>query len=288
MKIAICFSGELRTGVKSSNNLLNFIGDLLPDCDFFIHTWDINSYRSPLNLRIDPMPSTKVPESDFNEIFKIYKPKGILIEDQKKFWNNLILNYPGTGDLIHLWYGFYQSIELKRKYELENNFQYDVVIKLRTDCIFPPDRVLKDDIEELLNDTTKILSIRIDDIYFMSSSHIMDIASKFYENLFGNGDWPMNHFIKFMKKNNIEIINFKDKRFTIFRQEYTYLDSIEHYYYLNAINSLIFEDINFGRNSIIYTYQNDKNEKYIEFMKKNLTTIFDKESAIKYFNLNLI
>ena len=40
MKIAICFSGMVRTGVKAYPSIKRFIGDLWGQCDFFMHTWD--------------------------------------------------------------------------------------------------------------------------------------------------------------------------------------------------------------------------------------------------------
>ena len=40
MKIAICFSGQNRTGHLTSPNILRYIGDLLPECDVFTHFWD--------------------------------------------------------------------------------------------------------------------------------------------------------------------------------------------------------------------------------------------------------
>ena len=36
-----------------------------------------------------------------------------------------------------LWYSFYKSIELKKKYELKNGFKYDYVLKLRPDIKYP-------------------------------------------------------------------------------------------------------------------------------------------------------
>jgi len=39
IKIAICFSGQIRTGVLTYKNISNFIGELIHQSDIFVHTW---------------------------------------------------------------------------------------------------------------------------------------------------------------------------------------------------------------------------------------------------------
>lgn len=287
LRVAVCFSGQLRSGIQSAPNLLNFIGELLPDCDFFVHTWDINTYRSPLNLRIPPKPPTKVSHDEFTKFNDIYKPKKINIENQKLYWDRMLKELKNPGDLIHLWYSFYHSIRLKKEYEDNNNFKYDIVVKLRPDCIFPPDRFLKDDITEYLADSSTLLSVRREDVYFMGTSDAMDYASMFYFNggVILNEFWPLFLFEDYLKIKSIKFESFKDWRFTIFRPDYVYLDSIDNYYHLSAINSFIFEDINFAKNTHIWTYTNYKNPNYEKEMKENLFSLFDEESVVNYFNL---
>ena len=42
MKIAICFSGMIRTGVYAAPLIKKFIGRYYDNVDIFIHTWDIS------------------------------------------------------------------------------------------------------------------------------------------------------------------------------------------------------------------------------------------------------
>lgn len=295
MKIAICFSGQVRTAVESSPNILKFIGDLLPDCDFFIHTWDINTYRPPLNLRILPPIPTKVSKEEINQYFEIYKPKNIIVENFELYWKRINTENGITGDLVPLWHSFYYSIQLKKMYEEINQFKYDIVIKLRPDCIFPPDRRLIDDIDEVLINPKKsfsikdkkIYSIKQDDIYFMSTSNIMNISAEFYfkGKLYGDHSWLIVKFIEYLKTKNIETLPFQDVRSTIFRQEFRYLDPIKQFYHLNVINSFIYEDINYAKDYLISTYHNLKNPNWGEESEKNLRILFDSTSVDKYFNL---
>jgi hypothetical protein len=43
MRIAVCLSGQLRTADRAVESLKKFVGNLAPDVDYFVHTWDINS-----------------------------------------------------------------------------------------------------------------------------------------------------------------------------------------------------------------------------------------------------
>ena len=41
--IAVCLSGQIRTGIYAAPNIKRFIGDLWDNCDFFIHTWNVSN-----------------------------------------------------------------------------------------------------------------------------------------------------------------------------------------------------------------------------------------------------
>ena len=43
MKIAVCFSGQMRTALEANKSIIKFLGNQLPNVDFFFHTWDNKS-----------------------------------------------------------------------------------------------------------------------------------------------------------------------------------------------------------------------------------------------------
>lgn len=98
--------------------------------DYFLHTWDFNSWWRDPNKYAD---GNEVPLSDGDRVDlpAFYGAKKFHIQEKKQF--------PRLWD--HLLYSFMQSIFLKRCYELENNFEYDLVVKARHDIIFPPEQV---------------------------------------------------------------------------------------------------------------------------------------------------
>jgi len=71
-----------------------------------------------------------------------------------------------------------------------------------------------------------------------------------------------------------------DNRSTIFREEYSYLDPKVHYHHLAAINSFIFEDINYSKNAILETYRNLKNDNWQNDAISNLRTLFEIPESI--------
>lgn len=241
MRIAICFSGQLRTGVESSYNLLNFFGDSLPDCDFFIHTWNINTTK-PYNGIIENNELEFVSNEYIEKIKSIYNPKEINVENFFEFNQK----YPQRFYISELWYSFMKSVEMKRNFEIKNNFTYDYVVKLRPDIIFHPDRKLMDDIKILSGNQFYIENfynemhdgrLWSDDVYFFSNSINMDNASKFYDVAIdtyyryeNRGDGDSSKFYIFtdhLIKHNIEITsayNWREfhqekYRYAIYRKE---------------------------------------------------------------------
>ena len=91
MKIAVCFSGQIRTGILTFKNIKNFIGELINQCDVFIHTWDVISEASS-NLSIAGIPF-KEPESLFEEFSEIWKPKKMIVDNFINWQESSIGNF---------------------------------------------------------------------------------------------------------------------------------------------------------------------------------------------------
>lgn len=261
MKIAVCFSGQWRTGNYCFDNLKQFLGILYPYCDFFIHTWDVNKQKC-YNLSNVFSKEVKLTNTEIDAINENYNPKKIVIDDYKNVYNSLekYEEYVYTNvkilEIIQpLWYSFYRSNELKKEYENENKFKYNYVLKLRPDIKFHPHRRLSQDIEmyksELDNGEFYIENLireynedthTIDDVYFLSNSNSMDIASLYYQKWV---DWgvadrkkPFYGFIRHSILNDLKLCSFKrrdwggESGYVVLRPEclkYN-VNSIENYY----------------------------------------------------------
>jgi hypothetical protein len=155
MKLAICLFGisfDEQSSVKRKRdykeslkhiqeNIISFNKDTY-DVDFFFHSWE---------------------NSEMNTIIDSYQPKSYIFEKQKYFIN--VNGVPVETDRLReslqvhncqsMFYSIKRALELKKDYETQNNFEYDMVLLSRFDCIYliPLD----------------LMQINKDNIYFMKT-----------------------------------------------------------------------------------------------------------------------
>lgn len=190
MRIAVCISGQPRTWRLAIDNIKSYF-DVDAEVDYFIHTWDTNTFRLTYQTHLDRK-DYLVDENEFNDIRKSFNPK--LMEYDKYTYEKYGTNW------MALFYSFMKSIWLKRKYEIEYDFRYDIVIKTRFDINFYPEGYTefgiprnKFYIHEVLPmaayHPNPVLSrfpweinyLCFDDVYFYSDSITMDIISNIYK-----------------------------------------------------------------------------------------------------------
>lgn len=134
-RIAVCLSGQARHWKMAAENIKKFFvfDNVHPETgqtvetDFFIHTWDTNSWRKPktdISVFVDER------HNEGHAIIEAFNPKGF----EEEGW--IQDNFPLAWD--PMFYSFQKSLLQKRSYELENDFQYDIVIKARLDVIYNP------------------------------------------------------------------------------------------------------------------------------------------------------
>jgi hypothetical protein len=217
MRIAVCFSGQIRTGVDTCENIKNFIGQLLPSCDFFIHTWDVNTF-TPYFVHSGHDIYINVDKSTIDEIKNIYNPISIKV-DSFKSWMADVKDVKGHP--IPLFASAYMCNELKCEYESLHNFKYDYVLKLRFDVVFRPYQKLALEIfyasrhyPDMFHtcDIYNRLPTSIEDICWLSSSDTMNIAVNFYHELSSNNTLYytdfQEYFQYYMNRSNIIVNGF--------------------------------------------------------------------------------
>ena len=155
MRAAICFSGMPRSFKTVFESHKKYIYNVLSEqgikYDIFIHSWN-NKVTYPKYLP---------DEGNTKELIEMYQPTSYKLETyneervnellhdsrvneyHKYISHNNNLNDIGdwigggllTNNTISLFYGLNQSNNLRKKYEQENGFEYDLVIKSRFDNI---------------------------------------------------------------------------------------------------------------------------------------------------------
>jgi hypothetical protein len=114
MKIALCLSGGLRNFKDTAYSFKNHLLDK--------HQVDVFFFG------LENKDGSIQNQKDFIEL---YQPKKLQI-NTKDYYNNILCNY----HLPTSYYGFYNVMkcnDLKKQYEQDNSFKYDIVIRSRTD-----------------------------------------------------------------------------------------------------------------------------------------------------------
>lgn len=205
MKIAICFSSQIRTGVHVAKNIKNYIGDLYQYCDFFVHTWDIETLsQNDLNTSNqdreiydrDKNKPILVNKSVFNEFYSLYNPISMVVEpyflsENEPFQGGIRYNKTINGYVLSLFESIYECNLLKKKHEDKFQFKYDYIIRMRPDLVIHPEKKLEYDLKELVSDDVILYAghkrrdynsnVWIEDIFWISKSEIIDKISNFYE-----------------------------------------------------------------------------------------------------------
>lgn len=147
MKVALCLSGLIRDFETSGESYNKFLCDTLK-ADVFIHTWNRNIESSNTRFSSSKMADTNNKEKFFADIFPNSKVF-LCMEDFNSDWN-FRKNFgndisPRTTAIMY--YSIYKSNLLKTKYEKDNSFIYDIVIRARMDFLLKQNV----DLEELLD-----------------------------------------------------------------------------------------------------------------------------------------
>lgn len=194
MRIAVCISGQVRTSIEASQNIKRYLGKYLDICDFFIHTWDKNSTKNYNGSRVMSKDES-VSSETLKKYKEVYSPKRFVVENhaiETSKFPDKIYGVNIASIIPAQWYSIMRSIQYKREYEIENNFEYDYVLKLRGDLIFPKERMLDHEIKmvEYCGENTiyienlfggyTIESLFVDDVYYLGKSKTMDIMSRYF------------------------------------------------------------------------------------------------------------
>jgi hypothetical protein len=196
LKVALCFSGQIRTGAEVAPNIFNYLGELKENCDVFVHTWDAET-TSPVMTQ-DNIPEHnrhKVNGSTFSRFHSAYSPISMtvephdLVEISDVFGGGRVFDdYPYP--LLSMFESIYEANKLKKAHEEKYKFKYDYVVRIRPDIVFDPSKSLKEDLALLQNEERFFLvadhhgrsssnNAHVEDIFWIASSEIMDELAGF-------------------------------------------------------------------------------------------------------------
>jgi hypothetical protein len=202
MKIAVCFSGQLRTGTTVSPNILRYIGALLPNCDFFVHTWDQQSVPHGANYTFEP-----IDPQILSEFYQTYQPLAMVVEPYdlrpiSPIWSGYRVDSQGRN-LVSMFESIYEANKLKSTHEQKYDFNYDLVVRIRPDIVFRADKSLAEDIKLVIDPNMFVYGAhkgdfgmtRLEDIFWIGTSSVLDKICDFVEYRADSGiesDWQFH------------------------------------------------------------------------------------------------
>jgi hypothetical protein len=222
MKLAICISGNLNDWESKYYDWLNFFYKLTAllnenaTFDIFVHTWDFNiiSDKSTKNLQnheilnFKNFLSPKLIQIDNSE--KYFSRQSQLDSFRKKFINNKSINCLASEFAPQL-YSMMMSAHLKRIFELDNDFEYDVCIGMTTNMKIDETNLnILSDVFCVPENKTMYVSAaiktfdfpydKIDHNLYYADSHTFDVISSIYNML------PILNEEQFNPNTNVDLI----------------------------------------------------------------------------------
>lgn len=154
-RVAICLSGHLRTPKQGYELFKKYVIDPNQDCDFdfFIDTWSARDWRK--NDGVDR--TNESLEWVISEVMSLYKPVAVRIQRDRAWNTEMYHKYIREGDvkkasrgehIMGMYYKIFQCDDLRRTHEKEFCFEYDLVLRHRTDIAFNENLVLSDALVE--------------------------------------------------------------------------------------------------------------------------------------------
>lgn len=153
LKVAICFRGLIRTGIENRKTFSSIFDSQKWDIDYFCHTWNYDNNaepwpespysNSPLGIQLRNNTNPAFSYFKLSKFKEIYNFKSFLIEDINEYTkshaelanaNNEVF----PKDCYPQYISSFKVNSLKKEYEEENNFTYDLVINTRTDLVINP------------------------------------------------------------------------------------------------------------------------------------------------------
>ncbi len=232
LKTALCISGQMRTYKRCYGNLKKYMLQPLQP-DIFIHTWERTGQRVQ-NKQKKKKSAYKVTDALLNDL---YSPVAVVIEPFKKeYFNELkgirrpeILRKKSplhSKSNLPLFYKMYACNQLKKNYEAENNFVYDMVIRIR------PDLMLMEEIPNIVKNNFDILWVdkygtvplyMASDKFAVSNSSNMDYYTSVWEKLpsywknpLGNGQWVNYRVEQRLMRYHLNKAKIKTKTFSMY------------------------------------------------------------------------
>jgi len=192
-RVAILLAGQARTYKICLGSIVDFFSntktegeDLEVEVDYFMHTWDTDTWLEHDSDKNKPIYYEQFPayiEKKFIED-TVKSLKGFKVEQYDKIKPHRV-----WGGIL---YSSYTVNQLKCDYEYKKGFTYDLVIRTRPDIVFPPGQRFPFNPFHIAHRCIhvpfmifkmeqELYTSNVDDVIYMGDSATMNTASKLYQ-----------------------------------------------------------------------------------------------------------
>ena len=183
MKIAVCVSGQLRDSWRDCIPSWQNMFDTNHQVDYFIHTWTNKTAPNAIAHANKDTEEKEISNTEINEVKRLLKPKGILVENPKDFKvkDDMAVFDPNYHSQF---YGVMMACHLKQKYEQQYSLQYDLCVRMRFDNLvedrYPLQKAEEQTVHVIHQTFDKTHRYRCSDVYFSAPSFDYDRICDFY------------------------------------------------------------------------------------------------------------
>ena len=187
MKIALCISGQPRTWKRCYQSWFDAVSHL-GEVDVFYHMWNFNTLPNfAAGFLKTRLPDVTLAPHEIMEIYNTLKPTDHIIDGPRDFPKPNVTN-PIAWWTRSQFYGLKRCAFLKREYEIRNNFEYDIVLRIRTDLLLnyklPYQTLQPNMMYTCVNyHDPEYNTFRIGDTFYYANSYTYDLMSNFYDAL---------------------------------------------------------------------------------------------------------
>jgi len=213
MKVAIHIIGNIRTWDTCQHEFKKALGGI--NADLFVSTYDVKyGYHPYIQGRINDSTEEVYTEPEqIVELFKPYNLKSIAIDNFQEF-STKSFDFDDRfkhlhGNCFNPVYKLKQSLDMMTKYEEDNGFKYDVVIKTRSDIIYFDDIDLSFNKGQIVIDSGNVFP---NDWIFVTDRDSAINISNFLVNEFFNPVYPDSEqepphrfYLNAMRHHNLDI-----------------------------------------------------------------------------------
>ena len=174
MKVAICFSGAIRSFDDCVSSTLKYLINNFTNPDIFLHMWTFtNKNDIGSNEDIKYNFKWRKDNSSIEKIIEILKPKKYIIEEYTGQSENMIIEKSQIDmskfdtkqkrnygfNCCSMYWKILKSFELAEEYCIANGFEYDLVIRARLDFIWE-DHIKLSDFTDLIGNKIFLIKDR--------------------------------------------------------------------------------------------------------------------------------